>query len=454
MSREFFDRLATSLDAMVHLSPGQQAAQDLLDGPARHACLVGGTRSGKTFLIVKAIVKRALMASGTRHAILRFRNNAARQSISLDTLPTVMRRCYPRHRIEEFRQDGYWRLENGSQIWIGGLDDKDRVERILGNEYSTIFLNECSQVPYSSAVVALTRLAQVAPGLTQKAYFDLNPVEVTHWTNRLFGEKRDPITKLPLANPDAYAREFLNPTDNLANLSIEYIESLKALSTRARQRFYEGKYVAELEGALWTSELIEGCRIAKADVPDLTRIVVAIDPATTSGEGSAETGIIVAGRDAQRRGYVLADGSGRYTPTQWAARAIGLFNAFQADAIVAETNQGGAMVEATIRMIAPNVKFKGVHASRGKITRAEPVSALYEAGKIFHVGDGFPELEEQMVSYAAGGTSPDRLDALVWAATELLVDGRGPLIVSDKALARSRMPFGVLRAFVGVKSEI
>jgi hypothetical protein len=150
---------------MVSFSPGQEAARRLLEGPQRYTCLAGGTRSGKTFLIVRAIVKRALRGKGSRHAILRFHANAARASIALGTLPQVMRLCFPKVQIKERRQDGYFSLPNESGIWIGGLDDKDRVEKILGHEYTTVFLNEASQIPYSSALVAFTRLAQVVRGI-------------------------------------------------------------------------------------------------------------------------------------------------------------------------------------------------------------------------------------------------------------------------------------------------
>jgi predicted phage terminase large subunit-like protein len=167
-------------------------------------------------------------------------------------------------------------------------------------------------------------------------------------------------------------------------------------------------------------------------VPDLVRIVVAIDPATTSGEDADETGIIVAGKDAEGRGYVLADRSGHYTPTEWAQAAIALYRQHKADRIVAEVNNGGQMVENTIRMISPdgpNIPYTAVYASRGKVVRAEPVAALYEQqpGRVYHVG-AFPTLEDQMCAFTtdldrkAAGLSPDRADALVWALTDLLVE--------------------------------
>jgi predicted phage terminase large subunit-like protein len=147
----------------------------------------------------------------------------------------------------------------------------------------------------------------------------------------------------------------------------------------------------------------------------------------STGEDADETGIIVAGKDADAHGYVLADRSARYAPTEWARTAIALYRQHKADRIVAEVNNGGDMVEATIRMVDPNVSYNKVHASRGKVIRAEPVAALYEQGRIHHVG-AFPTLEDQQCAFTtdfdrkAAGFSPDRVDALVWAMSDLLVE--------------------------------
>jgi phage terminase large subunit-like protein len=162
-------------------------------------------------------------------------------------------------------------------------------------------------------------------------------------------------------------------------------------------------------------------------VPDLTRIVVAIDPAASSSEDADETGIVIAGKDAAGHGYVLGDRSGRYAPTEWARTAIRLYREHKADRVVAEINNGGEMVEATLRMVDPNVAFTSVRATRGKVVRAQPVAALYEQQRVHHVGS-FPKLEDQMCGFTpdfdreAAGYSPDRVDALVWAFTDLLVE--------------------------------
>lgn len=412
---------------MLTFSAGQEAARLLLDGSQRYTCLAGGTRSGKTLLIVRAIVKRALEAGASRHAILRFHANAARASIALDTLPNVMRLCFPDTKLKEYRQDGFFELPNGSRIWIGGLDDKDRVEKILGLEYVTIFLNEASQIPYSSVLVAFTRLAQTVPEIKQQAFIDLNPNSKSHWTNVLFGEKRDPVTHKLLNDPENYKRLFLNPVDNAANLSKEFLESLCNLPERQRKRFYEGVYIDEFEGALWSAQIIDANRRALDDITlDMRQsVVVAVDPSGASGRddlGADEIGIIVAARGFDGDAYILADVSCREAPAVWSRRAVFAFHEYRADCIVAESNFGGEMVRAVIQACDPNVPVRLVTASRGKAVRAEPVSLRYEKKQIHHVGR-FPKLEEQLCGFSSAGYigsgSPDRADAAIWALTHL-----------------------------------
>lgn len=212
--------------------------------------------------------------------------------------------------------------------------------------------------------------------------------------------------------------------DNAANLAPSFIARIvkRYEGTRLGRQELEGELLTDTPGALWTLESIDADRITDPTlVPELVRIVVAVDPAVSVGEGSSETGIVVGGIDANGDGYILDDLSGSYLPTDWAREAVGAYHRWQADRLVAEINQGGAMVEATVRIIDPNVAYTGVHASVGKRTRAEPVSALFEQHRIHHVGS-FPALEDQMTSWVPGMTSPDRMDALVWALTELIVN--------------------------------
>ena len=420
------------------LNPGQRRADVLLTGLQRHTLLAGGARSGKTMLLTRAVVTRALRGVASRHAILRFRANAVRSSIGLDTLPKVLKTCFPGVRLVEHRQDGFFELPNGSQIWLAGLDDKDRVEKILGQEFATLYFNECSQIPYSSVLVARTRLAQVIPGLRQRAYYDMNPAGTGHWTYHEFIEHRDPQSRQPMPDSEDYQRAFINPTDNAENLDPTFLKSLASLPEKQRRRFYEGQFVAEVEGALWRYDTLETCRVERqeSETPSdiltrlgIGRVVVAVDPSGAAGEEDTRSdmiGLSVVGK-AGKIAYVLADLTLRAGPEQWAKAAVKAFDDWKADTIVAEKNFGGAMVEAVIRTARQSVPVKLINASRGKHVRAEPIAALYQSDPphAFHVGR-FPELEEQLVNFSSSGyvgeRSPDRADAMVWAMSDLMLE--------------------------------
>ncbi len=413
----------------ILLSKNQMAAWKVLSDPAvRQSNIVGGTRSGKTFLIMRAVVARAIRAPGTRHLAARFRANAARASLALDTLKNVMKVCFPGVELTEARQDGFFTLPNESQIWIGGLDDKDRIEKILGTEFATIFLNEASQIPYSSYLVAMTRLAQVHPNLQQRVYVDLNPVGKSHWTNKLFGLKIDPVSGVPLKNPDDYARAFLNPVDNAHNLSKEYLDALSFMPEKQRKRFFEGVYVDEVDGALWTYEGIDRMRCTHDDIliADRKRVVVAVDPSgakSADDEKADEIGIVVVAKGMDDKAYLLEDVSLKASPREWALAAISAYHRYQADCMVVEGNFGGTLVETVIKAIDPSINIKIVTASRGKVVRAEPIAAHHDSGRVKYAGK-FPKLEDQLCNFSQSGykgsDSPDRADAFIWAATELL----------------------------------
>jgi phage terminase large subunit-like protein len=210
--------------------------------------------------------------------------------------------------------------------------------------------------------------------------------------------------------------------ENRANLAPEFFTTILTTyeGTRLGRQELLAEMLEEVQGALWKIDDIERARVKRA--PALTQVVVAIDPAATSKAASDETGIVVAGVDTEGQTYVLADYSGRYSPDAWARRVVRAFEEFAADRVVAEVNNGGDLVEHTVRTVSPNVPFKSVHASRGKEVRAEPVAALYEQGKVHHVGV-HAQLEDQMTNWIPGvsRSSPDRMDALVWALTALVI---------------------------------
>ena len=215
--------------------------------------------------------------------------------------------------------------------------------------------------------------------------------------------------------------------DNRANLAPDFLKYIMAKyeGTRLGRQELAGDVLSDNPNALWKRKQIDKLRLTQH--PDLTRVVVAIDPQGTDNLDSAETGIVVAGMakvEDKIHGYILADLTISGTPDRWAAASVAGYHKFRADRIVAEVNFGGDMVGSIIRIVDKLVPFKKVHASRGKAIRAEPVSALYEQGRIHHVGF-FPELEDQLCEWVTGEKSPDRLDALVWAVTDLMLEKQG-----------------------------
>jgi len=407
----------------------------------KHTLIYGGSRSGKTFLICYGIATRALRADGSRHGIFRKHAVAVKQSIGRDTFPKVMQIAYPDAKFKWYEQDGVFEFGNGSEVWCAGLDDKERVDKVLGKEYATIYENEASEISYDAHTTLMTRLAQNVeatvghPGpLPLRNYVDLNPTTQSHWTYRLFVQGVDPESKRPVPRGE-YSYFSINPLDNDQNLPPDYLESLKYLPESKRKRFFLGEYSGDADDALWTRSMIERFyAMTDQDLPQFERVVVAVDPATTSDAGSDETGIIVSGRDKDGIAYVLEDASGVMKPEEWAKRVVSLYHYYKADCIVAEKNQGGEMVESTIKAQAGSqyLPVKLVHAARGKVTRAEPISALYARRRVRHIKE-FSELEDQMCSFTSGfdrskaGYSPDRVDALVWALTELF-----PGLIEDR----------------------
>lgn len=427
---------------MFKPNPGQIRMQKLLTMDEITRLLVySGSRSGKTFMLVRSILLRGLIAEESRHAIIRKEFNRAKKYIWLDTLPAVVNICFPnlKYVIHYNKSDHYLILPNGSEIWIGGLDDKERADKILGGEYNTIYFNETSEIPYPPVLTAITRLAKKSykedgRQLVNKAYFDENPPNKMHWTYKLFFEGVDPITNQKI-DTKKYGSVFLRPEENAENLADEYIETLKTLPGDKRKRFYEGAFQDAIKGALFKEETINRYRLHQ--YPDLVRIVIAVDPAVTKTENSDETGIMVEGLGSDGHIYLLADLSGYYTPREWADRVILAYDKWGADAVVGETNNGGDLVQTNIQYARPDISFIQVWAKRNKITRAEPVASMYDRGFIHHVGS-YPDLEYQMVTYTGADQekssdqqSPDRMDAMVYGVTELASPPTAEEIVED-----------------------
>ena len=252
-----------------------------------------------------------------------------------------------------------------------------------------------------------------------------------------------PLIKKLVADPDSVVTRG-STLDNAENLAKNTVKQLydRYSNTRLGRQELEGEILGDIPGALWSRTQIDESRVK--EVPeDLERVLVAVDPATSSEERSDENGLVVVGlardEDGYARGYVLEDASLKGTPEDWAKTAVKLYRKWQADKIVAEKNQGGEMVSSVIKAQDRSVPVKLVHASRGKVIRAEPISALYEQGRVHHVGM-FPKLEDQMCEFSIDNVrnsstgSPDRVDALVWGLSEIFdkIAGRRRITTSQK----------------------
>lgn len=419
-------------------TPKQDEATALIGGLARHILMEGGSRSAKTFEGCWALALRAQLAAGSRHAILRYRFNHVITSVWYDTFPKMMKICFPGVVYTENKSSWFITFANGSEIWFGGLDDKDRADKILGNEYATMFFNECSQLSFDTVETALTRLAQkveftdpngVLKTLRLKALYDQNPASKGHWTFKIWHKGIKPDGK-PLPKPENYAKILMNPTDNKDNIASEYLEELENSSERKKRRFLRGEYSDDNPSALFHEEIIDRNRVTDGKTPEFVRIVVACDPSGSDDENNADNdeigiGAVALGTDG--KAYVLEDNTVKAGPATWGRVVVTTYDRLQANIVVGEKNFGGAMVEFTIQTAAAKeqmrrIPFKYTISSRGKHLRAEPVSALYEQGKVCHVGY-FPQLEDELAGFGTNGytgsKSPNRADWLVFAITEL-----------------------------------
>lgn len=318
-----------------------------------------------------------------------------------------------------------WNRSLGELILVNGTRYKtfsaDEPERLRGPQHHRAWADELAAWRYPEAWDQL--MFGLRLGEHPQAVVTTTP-------------KPTPLVKALVAAKTSHVTRG-STFDNAANLAASALAMLKQKyeGTRLGRQELDAEILGDLPGSLWSLATLDAYRLRES--PTMGRIVVAVDPAVTATETSDEHGIIVAGLSDQR-GIVLEDASLSGSPAEWARRAVSLYRSWGADAIVIEVNQGGDMVAHTIRTIDPNVKIKEVRASRGKHVRAEPIAALYEQGRVAHVG-AFPELENQMTQMTTEGYqgegSPDRVDALVWAMTDLF-----PAMVSAPPKAIAPMP--------------
>ena len=308
---------------------------------------------------------------------------------------------------------------NGGTVYTFSAEEPDRLR---GPNFDGFWGDEITSWANASDVWDMLQMALRIPGPHGHP-----PCGVVSTTPKMQGLLRQII-----ASPTTVLTRA-KTSDNAANLdgsTLAYLHE-KYGGTRLGRQGLDAELLADLEGALWSRDQLDACRVSIGALPDLVRIVVAVDPPGGGSRSNAECGIVVAGRAADRQTYVLADLSGRMSPERWAWVACNAYNEWQADRIVAEQNFGGAMVESTIRSVDPDVPVRMVQASRGKQLRAEPVVALYEQHRVHHVGE-FQILEDQMTGWdpAIAGPSPDRVDSLVWAITDLTAQAAASRFIS------------------------
>lgn len=305
-------------------------------------------------------------------------------------------------------------------IWPNGAKSliftADEPERLRGKQHMKLWMDELASWRYTESF--------------DQAMFGLrlgdNPQTVITTTPRptkiIRDLAKDPTTHLTRGST----------YDNRANLAPAFFAEIikKYEGTRLGRQELNAEVLDDNPNALWKRDRIDELRLFKA--PDLVRVVVGVDPSVTSLKTSDETGIVIAGIGKDDHGYVLDDLSLVASPDGWGRIAVQGYHQHDADRLIAEVNNGGDLVEMVIRTIDPMISYKKVHASRGKAKRAEPIAALYEQGKVHHVGS-FPKMEDQMCAYDPddeNGDSPDRMDALVWALTELMLKPKREFLVA------------------------
>lgn len=375
--------------------------------------LLAGRGFGKTRTGAEWINGR--VRAGYRHIALVAPTSADARDVMVEGPAGILRCSHPSERplYESSKRRLTW--PSGATATLFSAEEP---ERLRGPQHDTAWCDELGAWKYAQ---------DAWDNLQFGLRLSLNPQACVTTTPRPI-----PLVKELLLDPTTSTTRG-STFDNASNLARRFLDKIKRRyeGTRLGRQELFAELLEDTPGALWTLRLLESHRVRHA--PELVRVVVAVDPAASSGEGSAETGIVGAGRSQDRQGYVLDDRTLRGTPAEWGEAAVLLYDDLKADAIVGEVNNGGEMVGAVVKSAAEklfrdkrrptsHVNFRSVHASRGKATRAEPISALDEQGRVHHVGV-LAKLEDQMATWVPGiGDSPDRVDARVWALTELLLE--------------------------------
>lgn len=391
----------------------QCEAIKVLNSGAKHVLLLGGSRSGKTFIILRNLIIRSLKTK-SRHVILRKHFNHVKQAVWLDTLPRVLELCFEglQARCRFDKSDYYMTLPNGSELWIGGLDDKERTEKILGKEYSTIFFNECSEITNESRNIALTRLSEKNK-LKKKVYYDCNPPKRTHWTYQLFVERVDPVTMREVEEGD-YQWIRLNPTDNTANIDESYIKDvLERLPPLLRERFLNGEFGSDGSDIFRGEWLIPSIPPKKEDT---AAIFAFCDPAITekelAKEDTCESGIVVLAVDYNGINHDIEVLHGMWEYQQLKRECKGVYERYKDYPYFYMGYEKVAFQKALGSDLADmGIPCDGVPPDTDKVRRAITVTDLLAEGKC-RVND--LALRRQLLSFPTGKLK-DLVDAYVYA---------------------------------------
>ena len=384
--------------------PTANWAIPILNAKVRYRWAKGGRASGKSHLFAHMMISRMLIDPNLKCICIREIQKSLEFSSKQILVDKINAMGYAH--FFDIQQNRIKRIGGEGVVTFQGMQDHtaETVKSMEG--FKVAWVEEAQSLSQRS----LDLLDPTIRAENAEVWFSWNPYKEDDPVEQLFKNNENAV----LVHANYKDNPFLNDATR------EMAERQRLNNVQKYNHIWLGDYIKEVEGALWNADLIEANRVDDDDIPELSRIVVAIDPAVTGGKNSDETGIVVAGRAAHgQKYYVLEDATLRGSPDQWITRAIAKYHQYEADRIVAEVNQGGDMVQKLILDSDRSVAYRAVRATRGKMLRAEPIAALYEREQVFHAGR-FPELEEQMIFYnGSGNVSPDRLDALVWAITEL-----------------------------------
>lgn len=378
----------------------------------RYFAVTGGRGSGKSY-VVNLFLLNLTYEKG--HVILFTRWTMVSAHISI--IPEFIEKIelLNKHNDFDITQNEIVNKKTGSRILFKGIKTSQgtataNLKSISG--VTTWVLDEAEEL-FDEDIFNTIDLSIRDISKPNRVIFVMNPSFKSHWIYKsFFTENRSDTTYIHTT--------YLDNKHNLSQSFLDQAQRVKETNLIRYNHLFLGEWLEDAEGMLWNKAMIDRCRVTSK--PELIRIVVAVDPAVTANMDSDETGIIVSGKDSNGNGYVLEDLSGKYSPNEWGAVVAQAVKKWDADCIVAESNQGGAMVEAVIRQHDKKTRVKLVHATKGKYIRAEPIFSMYEQSKVFHLGF-FPILEKQMITFNPEKTkSPDRADAMVYSFTELLLN--------------------------------